>query len=42
LLNREYMGRMFTTTCGWIMSGVAMTIIVLGFFVMRKIVQIEV
>jgi len=42
LMNREYMMRMFTTPCGWIMSGVAITIIVLGFVVMRKVVQIEV
>jgi tight adherence protein B len=42
VLNREYMMRMFKTTCGWIMSGVAVTIIVLGFIAMRKVVQIEV
>jgi tight adherence protein B len=42
LMNREYMMRMFTTPCGWIMSGVAITIIVLGFVVMKKVVQVEV
>jgi len=42
LMNREYMMRMFTTPCGWIMSGVAVTIIVIGFVVMKKVVQIEV
>jgi tight adherence protein B len=42
VLNREYMGRMFTTTCGWIMSGVAVTIIMIGYFAMQKIVKIEV
>jgi tight adherence protein B len=42
LMNRTYMMRMFTTPCGWIMSGVAFTIIVLGFVVMRKVVQVEV
>jgi len=42
LMNREYMMRMFTTPCGWIMSGVAVTIIAAGFIVMRKLVQIEV
>jgi tight adherence protein B len=42
VLNREYMGRMFSTTCGWIMSGVAVTIIVIGYVVMQKIVKIEV
>ena len=41
-LNREYMGRMFTTTCGWIMAGVAIVIIALGFFAMQKITKIEV
>jgi tight adherence protein B len=42
LMNRTYMMRMFTTPCGWIMSSVAITIIVLGFVVMKKVVQIEV
>jgi len=41
-LNREYMGRMFTTTCGWIMAGVAILIIALGFMAMQKITKIEV
>jgi tight adherence protein B len=42
VLNREYMSRMFSTTCGWIMSGVAITIIAIGYFAMQKIVKIEV
>lgn len=42
ILNREYMTRMFTTPCGWIMSGVAVTIVVIGFIIMRKVIQIEV
>jgi tight adherence protein B len=42
LMNREYMLRMVTTPCGWIMTGTAITIIILGFFAMRKVVQIEV
>jgi tight adherence protein B len=42
LMNREYMLRMFQTPCGWIMTGTAVTIIVLGFVAMRKVVQIEV
>jgi tight adherence protein B len=42
LMNREYMSRMFTTTCGWIMTGVAIVIIAVGFFAMQKIIQIEV
>ncbi|MBN1934228.1 MAG: type II secretion system F family protein [Anaerolineae bacterium] len=41
-MNREYMGRMFTMTCGWIMIGVSVVMIVAGFFAMMKIVQIEV
>jgi len=42
LINREYMGQMFTDPCGWVMIGVAVTIVGLGFFVIRKIVAIEV
>lgn len=41
-LNKEYMGRMFRMTCGWIMLGVSLVLIVLGFWAMMKIVQIEV
>jgi tight adherence protein B len=42
IMNREYMGRMFTTPCGWVMSSVAVVIIVIGFLVMRRVLQIEV
>jgi tight adherence protein B len=42
LLNREYMSRMFTTPCGWIMSGVAITIVIVGFIIMRRVVRIEI
>jgi tight adherence protein B len=42
ILNRDYMTRMFTTPCGWIMSGVAITIVIIGFIIMRKVVQIEI
>jgi tight adherence protein B len=42
LMNREYMMRMFTTTCGWIMIGVALFGIVVGFIAVQKIVRIEV
>ena len=42
MLNREYMERMFTTPCGWIMVGVSIAIIASGFFVMQKITKIEV
>ncbi len=41
-MNKEYMGRMFTMTCGWMMLGVSLVLIVLGFVAMMKIVQIEV
>jgi tight adherence protein B len=42
LINREYMGRMFTDPCGWIMLGVGMIMIVGGFLIIRRIVNIEV
>ena len=42
LMNREYMMRMFTTTCGLIMVGVAVAGIVIGFIAIQKIVRIEV
>lgn len=42
ILNREYMTLMFTTPCGWIMSSVAIVIVVVGFLIMRKVVQIEI
>ena len=42
ILNREYMMRMFTTPCGWIMTGVAIIIVAIGFVIMRRVVQIEI
>lgn len=42
ILNREYMSRMFTTPCGWVMSGVAVTIVVIGFIIMRRVVKIDI
>jgi Flp pilus assembly protein TadB len=42
ILNREYMSRMFTTPCGWLMSGVAVFIVVLGFIIMRRVIKIEI
>jgi tight adherence protein B len=42
LINRTYIGRMFTDPCGWIMIGVSVTMIAIGFFIIRKIVDIEV
>ncbi len=41
-INRSYIGRMFTDPCGWIMIGVALMMIALGFVIIRKIVNIEV
>jgi tight adherence protein B len=42
LLNKEYIGRMFRDPCGWIMLGVSFVMIVTGFLIIRKIVDIEV
>jgi tight adherence protein B len=42
LMNKEYIGAMFTEFCGWIMIGVALTGIVTGFIAIQKIVRIEV
>jgi tight adherence protein B len=42
LLNKEYIGRMFSDPCGWIMLGVSTLMIVTGFLIIRKIVDIEV
>lgn len=42
LINRQYIGRMFQDPCGWIMIVVAIIMIVTGFLIIRKIVDIEV
>lgn len=42
LINSEYMGRMLRDPCGWIMIGVSVIMIVSGFLIIRKIVDIEV
>jgi tight adherence protein B len=42
LMNPEYIGLLFTTRLGWIMLAVAGTLLVLGVFWMRKIVDIDV
>jgi tight adherence protein B len=42
LLNKEYIGRMFRDPCGWIMIGVSTIMIVVGFLIIRRIVDIEV
>jgi tight adherence protein B len=42
LINETYVGRMFTDPCGWIMIGTAVLMIVSGFLIIRRIVNIEV
>jgi tight adherence protein B len=42
LINRTYIGRMFTDPCGWIMIGASLLMIGIGFMIIRKIVDIEV
>jgi tight adherence protein B len=42
LINKTYIGRMFTDPCGWIMLGVSVLMIFIGFLIIRKIVNIEV
>ncbi|MBA3533312.1 MAG: type II secretion system F family protein [Ardenticatenales bacterium] len=42
LLNREYMSKLYTTQCGWIMIGTSILMISSGFFAIQKIVSIEV
>ncbi|NLF13657.1 MAG: type II secretion system F family protein [Anaerolineaceae bacterium] len=42
MINKEYIGQMFTDPCGWIMLGTAALMIALGFVIIRKIVNIEV
>ncbi len=42
LINKTYISRMFSEPCGWIMLGVAFSMLVFGFLAIRKIVSIEV
>ena len=42
LINKEYIGRMFQDSCGWIMLGTSVVMIAIGFLIIRKIVNIEV
>jgi len=42
LINPEFMSLMFTEKCGWVMLGVAITGIIMGYAVINKIVQIDV
>jgi tight adherence protein B len=42
LINRNYMMKLFSDPCGWIMVGVSAIMIAIGFVIIRKIVNIEV
>jgi tight adherence protein B len=42
LINPEFMSLLFTHPCGWIMVGIAVVGIVVGYLVIRKVVNIEV
>ena len=42
VINTEYMSTLWTTLCGWIMMTVAVIMLVIGFLIIRKIVDIEV
>ncbi len=40
--NPDFIGPMFEDPCGWIMIGISLVLIVLGYFVISKIIAIEV
>jgi tight adherence protein B len=42
MINQEYIGRMFTDPCGWIMLGTAAIMMGIGYLVIRKIVDVQV
>ncbi len=42
MVNPDFMSVLFTDPCGWIMVGISLVMIGLGYFVMNKIVSIEV
>jgi tight adherence protein B len=42
MINKEYIGLMFTDPCGWVMLGVAALMIGAGFLIIRRIVDIQV
>jgi tight adherence protein B len=42
VINPNFMGGLFTDPCGWIMIGISIVMISLGYFVINKIVSIEV
>ena len=42
MVNPSFMGALFENTCGWVMIGVALFLIVIGYFTVNKIVSIEI
>lgn len=42
LINPNFMGGLFTDPCGWVMIGISLVMIAFGYFVINKIVSIEV
>lgn len=42
VINPEYMSTLWTTMCGWVMLSVSTIMLVIGFLIIRKIVNIEV
>ena len=42
VLNPSYMSKLWQETCGWVMMGTGLVMIVAGYFAIRKIVSIEV
>ncbi len=42
MINPEFMGGMFQDPCGWIMIGLSIFLIAIGYFIINKIVSIEV
>lgn len=42
MVNPSFMGVLFENTCGWIMIGIALVLIVIGYISVNKIVNIEV
>lgn len=42
LINPEFMGKMFTDPCGWILIGISLFLIMIGYFAINAIVNIEV
>jgi tight adherence protein B len=42
MVNPGFMGALFENTCGWVMIGVALFLIVIGYFTVNKIVSIEI